>query len=76
MQVKESIHLPIKKKQGPPASDSKEKLDADDLMSKLKGMPGMENIKVAAFLQSERARITSPLACCSPTHYNPGIWPR
>ena len=78
VQVKESIHLPIKKKQAPPASDSKEKPDVDDLMSKLKGMPGMENIKVAALLQSEHARITGSLACGSPTHshQHPGIWSR
>jgi hypothetical protein len=46
-QVKESIHLPKKTKEAPASSNSeKKKPDVDDLMSQLKGMPGMENIKV------------------------------
>ena len=78
MKIRRFIKSIIKKKQAPPASDSKEKPDVDDLMSKLKGMPGMENIKVAALLQSEHARITGSLACGSPTHshQHPGIWSR
>jgi hypothetical protein len=44
-QVREAIHLP-KKESKPQEQKTKRKEDVDDLMSKLKGMPGMENIKV------------------------------
>jgi len=44
-QVLEAIHLPIvPKKKAPKGKDKPE--DVEDIMSKLKGMPGMENIKV------------------------------
>ena len=48
-QVKESIHLPKTQEKAPASSDKDggKKPDVDDLMAKLKGMPGMENIKVA-----------------------------
>ena len=47
-QVREAIHLPKKSKGSKKKSEGKggKKEDVDDIMSKLKGMPGMENIKV------------------------------
>jgi len=44
-QVLEAIHLPVvPKKKARKGKDKPE--DVEDIMSKLKGMPGMENIKV------------------------------
>jgi len=48
-QVLEAIHLPIvPKKKAPKGKDKPE--DVEDIMSKLKGMPGMENIKVCPII--------------------------
>jgi len=53
--VKESIHLPKKTREAPASSNSeKKKPDVDDLMSQLKGMPGMENARNGELVENSR----------------------
>ncbi|EKX48670.1 hypothetical protein GUITHDRAFT_105304 [Guillardia theta CCMP2712] len=43
--VRENLHLPVKNKINQENAKGKDE-SVDDIMAKLKGMPGMENIKV------------------------------